>query len=142
MATAVNNDDVIRRILKMTRTIAVVGLSPNVFRPSHGVARYLQAAGYRIIPVNPNIVEALGEQAYPDLSSVPESVDLVDVFRRPEFVPEIAEDAIVIGAKSLWLQDGVVEPASAARARAAGLDVVMDDCLMRRHRQFAGELTA
>jgi predicted CoA-binding protein len=139
MASAPNIDDVILRILKTTRTIAVVGLSPNVFRPSHGVARYMQSAGYRIIPVNPNITHALGEQAYPDLRSVPEPVDLVDVFRRSEFVPEIAEEAIAIGARALWLQDGVVEPASAARARAAGLDVVMDDCLMRRHRQLAGD---
>jgi predicted CoA-binding protein len=142
MATAPNAEDVIRRILKTARTIAVVGLSPNVFRPSHGVARYLQAAGYRIIPVNPHVTNVLGERAYPDLLSIPETVDLVDVFRRSQFVAGITEDAIAIAARALWLQDGVVDQKSAARARAAGLDVVMDDCLMRRHRQLAGELSA
>jgi predicted CoA-binding protein len=126
-------DDVIERILRDSRVIAVVGLSPDPRRPSHGVARYLQRAGYRIIPVNPLVDEALGEQAFPGLLEVPEHIDLVDVFRRSEYVASIVDDAIAVGAKAVWLQDGVRDEASAQRARHAGLDVVMDDCIMRRH---------
>ena len=127
--------DVIEKILTSARTIAVVGLSPDPGRPSHGVARYLQRAGYRIIPVNPNVAEVLGERAYPGLRQVPQPVDVVDVFRRSEFVGPIVDDAIAIKASAVWLQDGVVDDDAAARARAAGLDVVMDDCMMRRHAQ-------
>jgi predicted CoA-binding protein len=126
-------DGVVDRILQTSRTIAIVGLSPDPHRPSHGVARYLQRAGYRIIPVNPNIEEVLGERAYANLRDVPDHVDVVDVFRRSQFVAPIADDAIAINAKALWLQDGVIDEAAADRARAAGLDVVMDDCMMRRH---------
>jgi predicted CoA-binding protein len=126
-------DDVIERILRDSRVIAVVGLSPDPRRPSHGVARYLQRVGYRIIPVNPLVEEALGEQAFPALLEVPEHIDLVDVFRRSEYVASIVDDAIAVGANAVWLQDGVRDEASAARARQAGLDVVMDDCIMRRH---------
>jgi len=125
--------DVADRILISARTIAVVGLSPDPRRPSHGVARYLQRAGYRIIPVNPNVDAVLGERAYPSLRQIPQSVDVVDVFRRSEFVGPIVDDAIAIKARAVWLQDGVVDEAAAERARAAGLDVVMDDCMMRRH---------
>lgn len=121
------------RILRSARTIAVVGLSPDPHRPSHGVARYLQRAGYRIIPVNPKVEEVLGEAAYANLRDVPHAVDVVDVFRRSEFVGPIVDEAIAIKAHAIWLQDGVVDVAAAARARAAGLDVVMDDCMMRRH---------
>ena len=121
------------RILRSARTIAVVGLSPDPHRPSHGVARYLQRAGYRIIPVNPKVEEVLGEAAYANLTDVPHAVDVVDVFRRSEFVGPIVDEAIAIKAHAIWLQDGVVDEAAAARARAAGLDVVMDDCMMRRH---------
>lgn len=121
------------RILRSARTIAVVGLSPDPHRPSHGVARYLQRAGYRIIPVNPNVDQVLGEVAYANLSDVPHAVDVVDVFRRSEFVGPIVDEAIAIKAPAIWLQDGVVDEAAAARARSAGLDVVMDDCMMRRH---------
>ena len=121
------------KILSSARTIAVVGLSANPMRPSHGVARYLQRAGYRIIPVNPNLDEVLGVRAYPTLRDVPEPVDVVDVFRRSEFVGPIVDEAIAIKAGAVWLQDGVVDEAAAERARAAGLDVVMDDCMMRRH---------
>ena len=127
--------DVIEKILTSARTIAVVGLSPDPGRPSHGVARYLQRAGYRIIPVNPNVAEVLGERAYPGLRQVPQPVDVVDVFRRSEFVGPIVSDAIAIKASAVWLQDGVVDDEAAARAQAAGLDVVMDDCMMRRHAQ-------
>ena len=127
--------DVADRILISARTIAVVGLSPDPRRPSHGVARYLQRAGYRIIPVNPNVDEVLGERAYPSLRQISEAVDVVEVFRRSEFVGPIVDDAIAIKASAVWLQDGVVDEAAAERARASGLDVVMDDCMMRRHAQ-------
>lgn len=129
----VQPDGVAERILRTSQTIAVVGLSPHPWRASHGVARYLQEAGYRIIPVNPNITEVLGERAYASLRDVPESIDVVDVFRRSELVGPVVDDAIAIKARAVWLQDGVVDEAAAARARAAGLDVVMDDCMMRRH---------
>jgi predicted CoA-binding protein len=130
--------DVADRILTSARTIAVVGLSANPRRPSHGVARYLQRTGYRIIPVNPNLDEVLGERAYPSLRDIPQPVDVVDVFRRSEFVGPIVDDAIAIKAAAVWLQDGVIDEAAAARARASGLDVVMDDCMMRRHSQLHG----
>ena len=125
--------DPAEKILRSAHTIAVVGLSANPQRPSHGVARYLQRAGYRIIPVNPNVAEVLGERAYATLSELPGPVDVVEVFRRSEFAGAIVDDAIAVGAGAVWLQDGVVDEAAAARARAAGLDVVMDDCMMRRH---------
>ena len=121
------------KILRSARTIAVVGLSTNPRRPSYGVARYLQRAGYRIIPVNPNVSEVLGERAYATLSELPGPVDVVEVFRRSEFAGAVVDEAIAIGAAAVWLQDGVVDEAAAERARAAGLDVVMDDCMMRRH---------
>jgi predicted CoA-binding protein len=127
--------DVADKILISARTIAVVGLSPDPRRPSHGVARYLQRAGYRIIPVNPNVDEVLGERAYPSLRQISEAVDVVEVFRRSEFVGPIVDDAIAIKASALWLQDGVIDEDAAARARASGMDVVMDDCMMRRHAQ-------
>jgi uncharacterized protein len=121
------------KILKSARTIAVVGLSADPRRPSYGVARYLQRAGYRIIPVNPNVAEVLGERAYATLTQLPGPVDVVEVFRRFEFAGAIVDEAIAMGAGAVWLQDGVVDEAAAQRARAAGLDVVMDDCMMRRH---------
>lgn len=129
--------DVAEKILTSARTIAVVGLSANPRRPSHGVARYLQRVGYQIIPVNPNVEEVLGERAYPSLREIPQSVDVVEVFRRSEFVGPIVDDAIAIKATAVWLQDGVTDEEAATRARAAGLDVVMDDCMMRRHAQMA-----
>ena len=125
--------DVVSKIFESARTIAVVGLSPDPHRPSHGVARYLQRVGYRIIPVNPHVDEVLGERAYPSLRDVTEPVDVVDVFRRSEFVGPLVDEAIAIKAGAVWLQDGVIDEVAAQRARAAGLDVVMDDCMMRRH---------
>lgn len=125
--------DPAEKILRSARTIAVVGLSANPRRPSHGVARYLQRAGYRIIPVNPHVAEVLGERAYPTLAELPGPVDVVEVFRRSEFAGAIIDEAIATGVPAVWLQDGVVDDAAAERARAAGLEVVMDDCMMRRH---------
>ena len=119
--------DVIEEQLTNSRTVAVVGLSPNPERPSHYVSKYLQEQGYKIIPVNPAIDEALGEKSYPDLKSVPVSVDMVDIFRRSEFVMPLVEEAIEIGAKYVWMQDGVVNEEAAAKAEAAGLSVVMDN---------------
>ena len=129
--------DAADRILRRARTIAVVGLSPDPRRPSHGVARYLQRAGYRIIPVNPHVHDVLGETAYASLREVPGRVDVVDVFRRSQFVGPIVDEAIAIKAAAVWLQDGVIDEQAAERARAAGLDVVMDDCMMRRHAALA-----
>jgi hypothetical protein len=123
-------------ILGAARTIAVVGLSARLSRPSHGVAEYLQRAGYRIIPVNPNIAEVLGEKSYASLDAVPEPVDIVDIFRRPEHVPAIVEAAIRKGAKTIWMQEGVVHEDAARRAESAGLTVVMDRCILKDHRRL------
>ena len=123
-------------ILRSSRTIAVVGLSRKRYRPSHGVSEYMQRAGYRIIPVNPNESEILGEKCYPDLDSVPDDVDIVDIFRRSEFVPEIVEAAIRKGAKVIWMQEGVVHEEAARRAEQAGLIVVMDRCILKDHRRL------
>jgi predicted CoA-binding protein len=125
--------DEIRDLLRSTRTIAVVGLSDNPGRASHHVAAYLQDHGYRIIPVNPTVTEVLGEKAYPRLEDVPEPIDLVDVFRRPEHVPGIVDAAIKVGAKAVWLQLGIVHEEAAAKARAAGLRVVQDRCTLIEH---------
>jgi len=131
------------KILKESRTIAVVGLSPRQERASHSVARYLQAQGYRIIPVNPTVDEVLGEQSYPDLASIPETVDVVDIFRRAEHVPPIVEAAIAVGARAVWMQEGVVHEEAAQQAKAAGLLVVMDRCMLVEHGRLkaAGKLS-
>jgi predicted CoA-binding protein len=126
----------IAEILQSARTVAVVGLSAKRFRPSYGVADYLKRAGYRIIPVNPQEQEVLGETCYPDLDAVPEPVDIVDIFRRSEFVPEIVEAAIRKGAKLIWMQEGVYHPEAAKRAEEAGLAVVMDRCILKDHRRL------
>jgi hypothetical protein len=123
----------IRQILQSARRIAVVGLSDKPDRDSHRVAAYLQRAGYRIIPVNPLVTEVLGEKAYASLRDVPETIDVVDIFRRPDAVPPIVEDAIAVGAKVVWMQDGIVHNAAAERAKAAGLQVVMSRCMLREH---------
>ena len=125
----------VAQILREAKTIAVVGLSSNPMRASHGVAEYLKNAGYRIIPVNPNETEVLGEKAYARLEDVPEPVDIVDVFRRAEEVPAVAESAIAIGAKVLWMQLGIENAKAAEKARAAGLVVVEDSCLMVEHKR-------
>jgi uncharacterized protein len=116
-------------ILRRYCTIAVVGLSNDPRRDSNSVSQYMQAAGYRVIPVNPEETEVLGEKAYPDLASVPEPVEIVDIFRRPEYIPAIVDQAIAIGAKVIWMQQGIVNEAAAATARAAGLEVVMNSCI-------------
>lgn len=135
-------DDIstLRRILANTRTIAVVGLSADWHRPSYFAAKYMQDHGYRIIPVNPKYPEVLGERCYPDLRSIEEPVDMVDVFRRAEDVPPIAGDAVAIGARILWMQLGVVNGEAADCARAAGLDVVMDRCVKIEHARLFGGL--
>jgi hypothetical protein len=125
--------DPIRELLESSKVIAVVGLSSRTSRPSYGVSRYMQSAGYRIIPVNPNETLILGEQCYASLEEVPVAVDIVDVFRRSEAVPEIVESAIRIGARAVWMQEGVVHEAAALRARQAGLIVVMDRCILKEH---------
>jgi hypothetical protein len=127
----------IDELLASARTIAVVGLSNKRFRASYGVSEYLQSSGYRIIPVNPLETEVLGEKSYPDLDAVPEPVDIVDIFRRSELVPEIVDAAIRIGAKAVWMQEGVAHEEAAAKARAAGLAVVMDRCILKDHRRLS-----
>jgi predicted CoA-binding protein len=126
--------DDLRQILASSKTIAVVGLSDKPDRASHTVPAYLQEHGYRVIPVNPNLTEALGEKAYPGLRDIPDPVDVVQVFRRAEDVPAIVEDAIAIGAKVIWMQLGIVNDAAASQAEAAGLKVVMDTCMRETHR--------
>jgi predicted CoA-binding protein len=126
----------IPEILKSSRTIAVVGLSGNPMRVSNGVSAYMQHSGYRIIPVNPQETEVLGERSYARLEDVPDKIDIVNVFRRPEFTPEIVESAIKVGAKTVWMQEGVVNEAAASRAREAGLEVVMDRCILKEHRKM------
>ncbi len=129
----------IETILKECKTIAVVGLSPKTDRPSYRVASYLQSRGYRIIPVNPMVNEVLGEKSYPSLSAVPVPIDVVDIFRRPEEVPPVVEEAIRVRAKAVWMQEGIVHEAAASRARAAGLLVVMDLCMLKEHERLKGE---
>ena len=125
--------DSIRELLERSKTIAVVGLSDSPMRPSHGVSAYMQAHGYKIIPVNPSITEALGEKSYPSLADVPEKIDIVNIFRRSEFVPDIVDSAIRIGARAIWMQEGVIDPEAAERARRAGLFVQMNSCILKEH---------
>ena len=123
-------------ILKTSRTVAMVGLSPDEERPSFRVASYLKGQGYKVIPVNPRFAQILEETCYPDLTSIPEEVDVIDVFRRADEIPDIVEQAIRIGAKVVWMQEGVVNELAAARARGAGLMVVMDKCMRKEHRKM------
>ena len=126
-----------KELLDTCKTIAVVGLSSNSLRPSYGVAAYLQRVGYRVIPVNPVEKEILGEKCYASLKDISEPVDIVDVFRNPDAVGPIADDAIAIGAKCLWLQEGVINTEAAEKAAKSGLKVVMDHCILKIHRSLA-----
>jgi predicted CoA-binding protein len=133
MASSVKSDP-IYEILQRAKTIAVVGLSDNPLRPSHGVAAYLQSQGYRIIPVNPQIREALGEKAYASLLDLPDKIDIVDIFRRPEFVEEVVDQAIQLKVPAVWMQEEVIHERAAEKARQAGIFVVMDRCILLEHR--------
>jgi hypothetical protein len=132
--------DTIRQILEHGKTLAVVGLSSRSTRPSRGVAAYMQRHGYKIIPVNPHEESVLGEKCYGSLDALPDSCDVVVIFRRPEFVPEVVEAAIRKGAKVVWMQEGVIHERAAERARAAGLKVIMDRCILKEHaKRFVAE---
>ncbi|HKG45197.1 MAG TPA: CoA-binding protein [Pyrinomonadaceae bacterium] len=130
---AINSPETIRCILDECRTIAVVGLSSDPSRPSNSVSGYMRQQGYRVIPVNPNETSVFGEKAYPDLFAVPDKIDLVDVFRRPDEAGKVVDEAIAVGAKAVWLQEGVIDSAAAQRAVDAGLMVVMDRCWLKEH---------
>jgi uncharacterized protein len=130
------SDRQIKDLLSKAHTIAVVGLSSSPSRASYGVSQYMQSAGYHIIPVNPNEQQVLSEKAYARLEDVPEKVDVVNVFRRSEFVPEIVDAAIRVGARAIWMQEGVADEAAAQRARDAGLFVIMDSCILKEHRRL------
>lgn len=130
--------DSIRELLERSKTIAVVGLSDSPMRPSHGVAAYMQAHGYKIIPVNPSIPEALGEKSYPSLLEVPAKIDIVNIFRRPEFVEEIVDQAIQLKVSAVWMQEAVIHQKAAQKAERAGLFVVMDLCILKAHRARFG----
>jgi predicted CoA-binding protein len=130
--------DPIAELLKNSRTIAVVGLSSNPLRPSHGVSAYMQSHGYRIVPVNPNIDECLGEKAFKSLLDVPEKIDIVNIFRRSEFVDEVVDQAIQLKVPAVWMQEDVINERAAAKARKAGIFVVMDRCILKDHRARFG----
>ncbi len=133
MATS-SGSDPIADLLKRSKTIAVVGLSNSPLRPSHGVSAYMQTHRYRIIPVNPNIKSSLGEKAYASLLDVPEKIDIVNIFRRPEFVEEIVEQAIQLKVPAIWMQEEVIHEKAAEKAREAGIFVIMDRCILQEHR--------
>ena len=130
---SINSSETIRRILEECRTIAVVGLSSDSWRPSNSVSAYMRRVGYTVIAVNPNETEVFGEKAYPDLFAVPDKIDLVDVFRRPSEAGKAVDEAIAVGAKAVWLQEGVIDRTAAQRALDAGLLVVMDRCWLKEH---------
>jgi len=134
-----NDDRMLKDILLSTKTIASVGLSSNPEKESYWIVSYLKDHGYHMIPVNPTATEILGEKAYPDLESVPEKIDVVQVFRKSEDVPPVVEDAIKVGAKVVWMQEGIVNEEAAQKAREAGLQVVMDACMRATHRRLIGE---
>ncbi len=129
---------VITRLLKESKTIAVVGLSQSPIRPSYGVSAYMQMHGYRIVPVNPGVKEVLGERAYAALADVPEKIDIVHIFRSSELVPEVVDAAIPLKPQAIWMQEGVVHEAAAAKARKAGILVFMDRCILKEHKARAG----
>jgi len=131
------DDNEIAKLLQTAKTIAVVGLSGSPWRPSFGVTQYMQSQGYRIIPVNPNVSESLGEPAYQRLEDVPEKIDVVNIFRRSEFTGEVVDSAIKLGVRWIWMQEGVVNAEAAARAEAAGIGVIMNRCILKYHRRLA-----
>lgn len=133
-----NNDQTMKEILRSAKTIASFGLSSNPEKESYGVAQYLMNQGYRVIPVNPTADEILGEKSYPDLESVPERIDVVQVFRKPEDVPPVVEGAIKVGARVVWMQEGIANEQAAEMARAAGLQVIMDTCMRETHKRLIG----
>jgi len=133
MGRLIDDADSIRALLTSARVIAVVGLSGNAHRPSNEVASYMQRHGYRVIPVNPNETEVLGEECYPNLAGVPEKIDIVDCFRKTEEIASVVDEAIAVGARCVWMQLGIADPVAAARAQAAGLDVVMNRCIKVDH---------
>ena len=137
MATKPESDPV-RDLLSKAKTIAVVGLSDSPLRPSHGVSAYMQSRGYKIVPVNPTIAEALGEKSYPSLLDVVEKIDIVNVFRRPEFVDEIVDQAIQLRIPAIWMQEGVINERAAEKARSAGMFVAMDLCILKEHKARFG----
>ena len=140
MTVAYQDPTVILKVLRSARTVAIVGLSKDALRPSNFIGFYLKRHGYKIVPVNPREQEILGERSYPSLSDIPFPVDIVDVFRRPDAVPDIAREAVAIGAKALWLQFGVISPEGAGIAAAGGLDVVMDRCMKVEHARHLGRM--
>ena len=133
--STITASDQITELLKQAKTIAVVGLSDSPLRPSYGVSAYMQHHGYRIIPVNPSIKGALGEKAVALLSEIEEKIDIVDIFRRPEAVPEVVDEAIRLGVPAIWMQEGVIHEEAAEKARKAGILVVMDMCILKEHRR-------
>ena len=133
-----NSDKELKELLSNAKTIASVGVSSNPDKESYGVVAYLKDQGYRVIPVNPTATEILGEKTYPDLASIPENVDVVQVFRKPEDVPPVVEEAVKIGAKAVWMQEGIFHQDAAQTARDAGLQVVMDACMRASHRRLIG----
>jgi predicted CoA-binding protein len=130
--------DPIRELLERANTIAVVGLSDSPLRPSHGVSAYMQTQGYKVIPVNPNIRESLGEKSWRSLAEVPEKIDIVNIFRRPQFVEEIVDQAIKLKIPAIWMQEEVINERAAAKARQAGIFVVMDRCILKEHKARLG----
>ena len=133
-----NDDQVMKDILLSAKTIASVGLSSNQQKESYGIVAYLKEQGYHIIPINPTANEIMGEKSYPDLESVPEKIDVVQIFRRPEDVPPVVDSAIKAGARVVWMQEGIVNEEAAQKAREAGLKVVMDACMRMTHRRLIG----
>jgi uncharacterized protein len=135
------NDEELKQIYKAARVIAVVGLSSHIDRASHPIAFYLQSLGYKVIPVNPNAVtqEIIGERVYPNLSAIPQPIDVVQIFRKPRDVPPVVDEAIKVGAQVIWMQLGIRHPRAAARAKAAGLQVVMNKCMMEQHLNLFGK---
>jgi hypothetical protein len=135
---SVPETDAVAELFKRSNTIAVVGLSDSPLRPSHGVSAYMQSQGYRIVPVNPQIDESLGEKSYPSLLDVPEKIDIVNIFRRPEFVGEIVDQAIQLKVPAIWMQEDVINEPAAEKARRQGIFVVMDRCILKEHRARFG----